>query len=77
MDMKAIVQPIIVDIGKQKTRRIKKLKRGESHVIGKVDAAIQQALSRATPGKEIVPVVIIYQKKDRRRRRGVSWFGPF
>jgi hypothetical protein len=73
--MKATPEPIIVNLGKQKKKRIRQLKRGDA--VAKIDQAIHLAQSRVGEGKEIVPVVILYRKKDRRRRRGVSLFGPF
>lgn len=68
--------PIVMNIGKTKGKLIKAIKRGEGELLEKVTEALRQS-GRLDPGKEIIPVVLLYRKKDRRARGGASMFGPF
>jgi len=77
MDMAATRPPTILDLGKRKQKQIRQLKKGEGPLMAKVEAAIAQARSSAPPGKEILPVVIIYRKKSRTSKRGLAMLGPF
>ncbi len=64
-------QPIIVDLGKQRSKDIKAFKRGEGALMLEVQQAIGQVRqTNGEGGKEIVPVVIVYQEKPKRRRLG-------
>jgi hypothetical protein len=66
-----MTQPIIIDMGKQKTGNLSDLKKGEGklwdEVLNVVDE-VKQMLGEAADGKVIVPVVVIYRKKLKRRR---------
>ncbi|MES1243968.1 MAG: hypothetical protein ABUT39_20360 [Acidobacteriota bacterium] len=74
----AVVIPIVIDLGKTKRKRIKQLKRGR----GRLAEETRQALAElrgslgeaAVAGKELVPVVMIYRKKAKRKKRGVFPF---
>ena len=64
--------PIILDIGKTKKKNIRDMKRGQ----GKIMADIQDAMAEVTlslgdqaDDKQLVPVVLIYRKKSRSRRK--------
>jgi uncharacterized protein (UPF0335 family) len=70
-------QPLVVDIGKQTSKKIKRLRKGTGRLPAKVDAAIREARSLVGTDKQIVPVVVIYQKKDRRKLRSLPFLGPF
>ena len=68
--------PIVVDLGKKSRKQIKSLKRGKGKLMNDVAAAMEEVKTNLGPeavGKEFVPVVIIYRKKDR-GRGGRSWF---
>lgn len=71
VDTRATNRPIVVDLGKQTNKRIKQLKRGSGRLIDRIDGAMTQAASRVPQGKEIVPVVVVFRKKDRRRGGGL------
>jgi hypothetical protein len=70
-------EPVVLDVGKQKQKRIKQLKRGEGSLRSKIDAAVREAQSRVGEGKEVIPVIVLYRKKDRRRAKGLGMFGPW
>jgi len=71
------VTPVIVDLGKSKKKKdIKALKRGEGKLMEDVNRVIEEIRlnSSELAGKELVPVVVLYQKA---RKRGVSRMLPF
>jgi hypothetical protein len=70
-------QPVVVDLGKQKSKRIKKLRKGDGPLPAKLDAAIREARSRLGTDKSIVPVIVVYEKKAQRKLAGLPFFGPF
>ncbi len=62
---------IIVDLGKIGRKKVKMLKRGEGVCIEQVEAAISQVKAGLADGatpKELVTVVVLYQKKPRKRK---------
>jgi hypothetical protein len=64
---KDTLQPIIVDAGKQKRKRIKQLKRGAGRLAEMVQEAAAHA--RAQLGDEagdILPVVVLFEKRRKR-----------
>ena len=73
-DTAEIVAPVIVSLGKKKTKQIKRFKNGKGSMMNEVMDVVdqvQEQLGDAADGKIIVPVVIIYRKKDRRFK---GWF---
>ena len=62
----------VVDVGDQKKKAIKRFKRGES---GKLSAEVAETISDAVAlaqersGKTVVPVILLYERKPRKRRR--------
>jgi hypothetical protein len=72
------LSPIVVDLGKQKGRRIKALKRGEGELLLEVAAVlaeVRKTLGDAARDQVLVPVVIVYKKK--RKRTGLGLGLPF
>ena len=66
-----ITQPIIVDLGNQKTKKLKQLKQGEGELwdeIFEVMSEVKNMLGEDLEGKLLVPIVMIYEKKRKRRR---------
>ena len=63
--------PIVVDLGKTKKKKIKKLKRGTGPLLDEVQQAVAVSRSRAgdqLADKVCVPVVLIYKKKKKRAK---------
>ena len=63
--------PIIIDLGKRSAKKIRELKRGEGLFIEEVEPAIAQVkanLAKEGESKEIIPVVVIYQRKRKRNK---------
>lgn len=71
MSETAVMLPMVVDLGKQRRSRIKDLKRGRGKLIGEVDQVmerVQAELGVDAAGKQFVPVVIVFEKKSKKRR---------
>ncbi|MEO5951697.1 MAG: hypothetical protein ABIQ44_04430 [Chloroflexia bacterium] len=65
-----ILLPVVLDLGKTKKKLVKALKQGEGPLIDDVfDAvdAVRQNMGGELDGKILVPVVIVYEKKSRRK----------
>jgi hypothetical protein len=63
--------PLIIDLGKVKPKKIKQLKKSTGPLIAEIEDAIDETLERLgkdADGKEILPVVVIVQKKAKKRR---------
>jgi hypothetical protein len=68
--------PIVIDLGKQKRKRIKQLKRGRGKLVDRVNEAVAQvraALGPEAQGKEFVPVAVIF-RRDEKCRKGMFPF---
>lgn len=66
-----MTQPIIVDLGKQKSKKLKQLKKGEGELwdeIFEVMAEVKDMLGEEADGKMLVPIVMVYEKKRKRQR---------
>ncbi|NKB23926.1 MAG: hypothetical protein GKR87_06025 [Kiritimatiellae bacterium] len=69
-----ISRPVVVDLGKRKKKYIKLLKKGRGRLMDEVNMAIEAA-GKGTDfdkNKEIVPLIFLYRKKEKKRNRG--WF---
>ena len=69
-----VTPPIIVSLGKKSKKQIKRLKRGKGSTMDEVMDVVDQVqahLGEDAAGKVIVPVVVIYRKKERRFK---GWF---
>jgi hypothetical protein len=66
-----MTQPIIIDLGAQKKGNLKDLKKGEGKLFDEVLNVVDEVkvmLGENAAGKVIVPVVVLYQEKPKRRR---------
>jgi uncharacterized protein (UPF0335 family) len=67
-----MTQPIIVDLGRQRASRLADLKEGEGELwdeVLDVIAEVKDMLGAEADGKVLLPVIMIYEKTSRRRRR--------
>lgn len=70
-----VTSPIIVDLGKQRRRRIKRLMKGKGRLwdeVADVLEEVQESLGEEASGKVLVPVILVYGKK-RRKPRNLSF----
>jgi hypothetical protein len=68
--------PIIVDLGKKRRRSIRALKRGRGRLMDEVSRAteeVRRGLGEEAADKEIIPVVLIYQRKRKKRSGLFGW----
>lgn len=71
--MTQALEPVILDLGKKRRKAIRRLKRGQGSLVEDVHAAVEQVragLGEDGKTKEILPVVLIYRRKVKRRRKG-------
>jgi len=66
-----MTQPIIVDLGRQKSQKLKDLKEGEGElwdeVLDVIDE-VKEMLGEEADGKLMVPIILLYEKKPARPR---------
>ena len=65
--------PVLLDLGKIKGKTVRQFKEGRGKLVGEVQlvlAEVRQNLGPEAAGKELVPIVVVYRKKARGRRRG-------
>jgi len=66
--------PVVIDLGKTRSKRIKRLKKGQGRLMDEVIEVLDevtQELGSELEGKTLVPIVMIYQKKNGRKRRRI------
>jgi len=69
-----VMRPIIVSLGKKKKKAIKRLKRGVGPTMDEVMDVVDQVqanLGADAADKILVPIVVVYRKKEKRYR---GWF---
>lgn len=62
--------PVVIDAGKARRKQVRALKRGQGRLAGEVAQAmaeVRATMGAEAEGKELVPVVIIYRRKRKRR----------
>jgi hypothetical protein len=68
---KKVIVPLIIDLGKIRSKKVKELKKGEGPYLEEVLPAINQIKAELHPeieGKEIMPVIVLYQKKSKKSK---------
>lgn len=63
-----VTDPIIINLGKQKRKRIKKLLKGRGPLWEEVEQVVFEVgdlLDEELDGKVIVPLVLVYRKKNK------------
>ena len=66
--------PIVVSLGTESRKRIRRLKRGRGKLMGEVSNVMDQvraSFGEHADGKIFVPVVLVYRRK---RRRGIGFW---
>lgn len=71
--MTATIDPIVVDLGKEKSKTLRALKNGEGPLMEDIAHVLDEARAKSSElaGKELVPIVIVYRKKPKRKSRGM------
>ncbi len=63
--------PVVLDLGKQRRKRIKQLRRGEGRLMDEVNASIDELRTAGALAADAQAVVIIVREK-RRKMRGLN-----
>jgi hypothetical protein len=66
-----ITEPIFINLGNQKRKRIKRLLRGRGKLWNEVEGVIEEVTTMLEDGledKTVVPLVLIYRRKPKRKR---------
>lgn len=66
-----MTQPVIIDLGKQRSKLIKELKKGEGELwdeVFEVADEVKEMLGADADGKVLIPIVMVYREKAGRRR---------
>jgi hypothetical protein len=73
-----VTEPVFINLGKQKRKRIKRLMKGRGKLWTDVESVIDEVstmLGDEVEGKTIVPIVMVYRRSPKRRRtRGIFGF---
>jgi hypothetical protein len=67
-----VVTPVVVDLGKVSRKKIKRLKRGSGPLVEEVFDVLDEVVDELADdlvGSTLVPVVLIYERKPKQRRR--------
>ena len=66
-----VYAPIIVDLGKQKRKHVKKLRKGKpGRLLDEVQDCIEELTANETIAKSAQPVVIVVREKRKRKKWG-------
>ncbi len=63
--------PVVLDLGKQRRKQIKQLRRGEGRLLDDINGAIEELRTVGTIGASSQPVVVIVREK---RKKSKSFF---
>lgn len=75
-----ISTPVVVDLGKVRKKRIKQLKKGRGKLFADVSETVDEViegLGADASGKEIVPIVVVYKQKSKKRRKRAGLWPVF
>ena len=65
--------PILVDLGKISGKVVRQFRQGRGRLVDEVHQILAESrknLGAETAAKELVPIVLVYQKKRKRRKGG-------
>lgn len=73
-------RPILIDLGKIKGKVVRQFREGRGELVGEVQQVLAETrknLGAEAAGKELVPIVLVYKKKAKRKKSKVSGMFPF
>jgi hypothetical protein len=73
--MSLTIAPVVVDLGKEKSKTLRALKKGEGKLVDEVARVVEEVRAKSSElaDKELVPVVMIYRKKAKKSRSMLPW----
>ncbi|MEO8074832.1 MAG: hypothetical protein ABI818_00800 [Acidobacteriota bacterium] len=60
--------PVVLDLGKQGRKSIKRLRRGEGRLLDDINGAIEELRTVGTIGATTQPVIIVVRQKSRKAK---------
>jgi hypothetical protein len=69
--------PIVIDLGKERRKRIRQLKRGCGPLLEEIEEVLEHVKAGLGPdeqGKQLVPIIMVYRRKEKRKGRGLFPF---
>lgn len=60
--------PIIIDLGKQKKKRVKRLRKGRGRLMSDISLAMQELAEEGVVKEGAQPVLVIVREKRKQRR---------
>ena len=76
----ADARPILIDLGKIKGKVVRQFREGRGELVGEIHhvlAETRKNLGTEAAGKELVPIVLVYKKKAKRKKNKASGMFPF
>jgi hypothetical protein len=67
--MRTELEPILLDVGKVKKRAITELGRGRGKLMDEVERALREAGLGEADGVTLVPVLVVFGRKRKRKKR--------
>jgi hypothetical protein len=70
-----VTRPVVIDGGRQRRKQLSQLKRAEGDLWAEVSDTVQLVVSELgaeSHGKIFVPVVVLYRKRNKRKRSGLT-----
>ena len=59
--------PVVLDLGKQRRKQIKQLRRGSGKLMDEINGALQELKTAGTVHATAQPVIVVLQQKRRKR----------
>jgi hypothetical protein len=63
--------PIVLDLGKQRRKRVKELRRGAGRLMDEINASIEELRTAGALSADAQPVVVVVREKRRKMRSGL------
>lgn len=72
-EQESSVEPIVIDMGKKKSKDVRKLRRGKpGKLMRRLEETIEHLRENGALAKDAQPVVIVIRKKARRKGKRIS-----
>jgi len=63
--------PILIDLGKQKRGRVKRLRKGRGRLVDDVQQAIADLAANGSLSEGVQPVIVVVERKKKRGFKGM------
>ncbi len=60
--------PVIIDLGKQKKKRVKRLRKGQGRLMSDVALALDELKTEGVVKEGAQPVIVVVREKSKKRR---------